>query len=82
VAGMIRPIEKSSDLVRNRTFDLLACSVVPQPTMPLRVHFEYLSYVKSLLHCGSSMIEPTLIIANIGDQYIKQNIGEYFAGGI
>jgi hypothetical protein len=32
-AGRIRSIEKSSDLIRNWTHDLLACSIVPQPTM-------------------------------------------------
>jgi hypothetical protein len=32
VAGKIRSIEKSSD-IGNRTCDLLACSIVPQPTM-------------------------------------------------
>jgi hypothetical protein len=31
-AGRIRPIEKSSDLIGNRTRDLPNCSVVPQPT--------------------------------------------------
>jgi hypothetical protein len=30
--GRIRSIEKSSELIRNRTFDLPACSIVPQPT--------------------------------------------------
>jgi hypothetical protein len=31
-AGSIRSIEKSNDLIGNRTRDLPACSVVPQPT--------------------------------------------------
>jgi hypothetical protein len=31
-AGRIRSIEKSNDLIGNRTGDLSACSVVPQPT--------------------------------------------------
>jgi hypothetical protein len=30
-AGRIRSIEKSNDLIRNQTYNLLACSVVPQP---------------------------------------------------
>jgi hypothetical protein len=30
-AGMIRSIEKSNDLIGNRTRDLLSCSIVPQP---------------------------------------------------
>jgi hypothetical protein len=32
-AGRIRSIEKSSNLMRNRTHDLPACSIVPQLTM-------------------------------------------------
>jgi hypothetical protein len=32
VAEKIRSIEKSNDLIRNRTRDLPACSIVPQPT--------------------------------------------------
>jgi hypothetical protein len=32
VAGRIRSIEKSNDLFGNQTHDLLACSIVPQPT--------------------------------------------------
>jgi hypothetical protein len=33
VAGRVRAIEKSNDLIRNRTRDLPACGMVPQPTM-------------------------------------------------
>jgi hypothetical protein len=34
-AGIIMPIEKSSDLIGNRTRHLPACSIVPQPpTLP------------------------------------------------
>jgi hypothetical protein len=34
-AARIRPIEKSNDLIGNRTRDLPACSIVPQPnTLP------------------------------------------------
>jgi hypothetical protein len=33
VAGRIRSIEKPNDIIWNRTCDLLACSIVPQPTM-------------------------------------------------
>jgi hypothetical protein len=35
VAGRIRSIEKSSDLIGNRIRDLPAYSIVPQPTMLL-----------------------------------------------
>jgi hypothetical protein len=37
VAGRIRSIEKSLDLTGNRTHDLPARSIVPQPTMLLPV---------------------------------------------
>jgi hypothetical protein len=33
-AGRIKSIEKSDDLIANRTRDLPACSIVPQPTTP------------------------------------------------
>jgi hypothetical protein len=32
--GKIRSIEKSCDLIGNRTHDLLACIIVPQPPLP------------------------------------------------
>jgi hypothetical protein len=32
-AGRIRSIEKSNDLIGDKTRDLSACSIVPQPTM-------------------------------------------------
>jgi hypothetical protein len=35
-AGRIRSDEKISDLIRHRTRDLLACSIMCQPTTPLR----------------------------------------------
>jgi hypothetical protein len=48
VAGRIRSIGKSSDLIRNGTHDLLACSIVPQPTMlllaPLVLHSSLVIY--------------------------------------
>jgi hypothetical protein len=37
VAGRIRSIEKSNDLIGNRIRDLPACSIVPQPTTLPRV---------------------------------------------
>jgi hypothetical protein len=36
-AGKIRLIEKSNELIENRTRDLPACSIVPQPTAPPRI---------------------------------------------
>jgi hypothetical protein len=40
VAGSIRSIEKSSDLIGNRTRDLPTCSTAPQPTTLLRAPTE------------------------------------------
>jgi hypothetical protein len=37
VAGRIRSIEKSGDLIGNRTRDFPVCSIVPQPTTLPRV---------------------------------------------
>jgi hypothetical protein len=42
VTGRIRSREKSSDLIRNQTHDLPACSIVPQPTT---VHVPHTVYV-------------------------------------
>jgi hypothetical protein len=33
VAGRIKSVEKSNDLIENRTRDIPACNIVPQPTM-------------------------------------------------
>jgi hypothetical protein len=38
VAGRIRSIEKSNDLIGNRTCDLPTCSIVPQQTTLPRTH--------------------------------------------
>jgi hypothetical protein len=45
-AGRIRSIEKSSDLVENQTRNLLACTVVPQPTTPPRAPSKYYEQIK------------------------------------
>jgi hypothetical protein len=37
--GRIRSIEKSNDLIRDRTCDLPACNIVPQPTTLQRAPF-------------------------------------------
>jgi hypothetical protein len=38
-AGRIRPIEKSNDLIENRTRNLPACNKVPRPTTLPRAPF-------------------------------------------
>jgi hypothetical protein len=53
-AGRFRSIEKSSDLVGNRTHDLPACSIVPQPTTLL------LSFVRSCYSVGDRNVELTM----------------------
>jgi hypothetical protein len=49
VAGRIGSIEKSNDLVGNRTRDFAACSIMPQPTTLPRAPDDILFYLKSLI---------------------------------
>jgi hypothetical protein len=53
-AGRIRPTEKSNDLIGNRTRDLPACSIVPQPTTlplaPVRQRSRHKEFSKSYFH--------------------------------
>jgi hypothetical protein len=45
-AGEIRSIEKSNDLIGNRTRDLPACGIVPQPTtLPRAPHVIYMDCI-------------------------------------
>jgi hypothetical protein len=45
-AGKIRSIEKSNDLIGNRTRDLPACSIVPQPTtLPRAGNWSFYDYI-------------------------------------
>jgi hypothetical protein len=53
-AGRIRSIEISSDLIGNRIRDLLACSIVPQPTMLPRASYLSLLYLWCNLFCMGS----------------------------
>jgi hypothetical protein len=46
VAGRIGSIGKSNGLIRNRTRDLLACSIVPQPTTPRRAPIKTMFQIK------------------------------------
>jgi hypothetical protein len=51
VAGRIRLNEKSNNLIRIRTPDLPACSIVPQPTtLPRALIYYYYYYYSLLLH--------------------------------
>jgi hypothetical protein len=54
VAGRNKSIEKSNNLIRIRTRDLPACSIVPQPTMPPRASRLFLIYIKFLFMSLSS----------------------------
>jgi hypothetical protein len=66
VAGRIRSVEKSNDLIVNRIRDLPACSIVPQPTTLQRyvdpvifhVHFTLLSNRLVIICAGCSWIFP------------------------
>jgi hypothetical protein len=54
VAQRIRSIEKSSELIRNQTHDLLAYSTVPQPTMlpPALENINLSVYLKAKIQLG------------------------------
>jgi hypothetical protein len=54
-AGRIRSIEKSNELIGNRTRDLPACSIVPQPTTLPRetgIYFKVLNSKEKSLSCS------------------------------
>jgi hypothetical protein len=56
VAGRIRSIEKSNHFIGNRTRDLSACSIVPQPTTLPRVPlFAYIEVKEHTLHPSSGL---------------------------
>jgi hypothetical protein len=58
VGGRIRSIEKSNDLIWNRTRDLPACSIVPQSiTLPRGARFTSHSNVKDLLGVRTDLFE-------------------------
>jgi hypothetical protein len=55
--------KNSSDTIRNRTHDLLTCSLVPQPTAPPRTpqysaYFLYLSYKTDILWINIGLLVP------------------------
>jgi hypothetical protein len=51
-AGRIRSIETSNDLIGNRTCDLLACNIVPQPTTLPRVTHKHTHIYESSMMDG------------------------------
>jgi hypothetical protein len=51
-AGRIRSIEKSNDLSGNKTRDLPACSIVPQPTTPALLYRS----IFCLFYCNLSRV--------------------------
>jgi hypothetical protein len=65
-------IEKSSDVIENRTHNLLACSIVPQPTVLLHaptLSVLYISTVRAISCCvvvfGDPLFCRLLRFANI-----------------
>jgi hypothetical protein len=71
VAGRIKSIEKSKDLIGNQTRDFPACGIVPQPTTtPCPI----LSMATLILHNCSNFLVITLllqIITNPGHPSLK-----------
>jgi hypothetical protein len=55
-AGRIRPIEKSSDLIENRTRDIPACCVVPQPTTLPRAPVKCPMFIKIRIQGNYSIL--------------------------
>jgi hypothetical protein len=73
VVGSIRSIEKSNDVIGNRTCNLLACSIVPQPTalpyVPLLNRDQCLRGICCLHLQGSSkMLVPTYQTTHVTSQ--------------
>jgi hypothetical protein len=57
MAGRVRSIEKSNDLIRIRSHDLPACSIVPQPSTlphdPLPLSIELMLHILNFTSfCG------------------------------
>jgi hypothetical protein len=64
-AGRIRSIEKSDDLIGNRTHDFPACSIVPQPTtLPRALPIQWVLKQKIMsVNCTSprKLISPAVV---------------------
>jgi hypothetical protein len=67
-AGRIRSIEKSSDLIGDRTRDLPACRVVPQPTTLLRAPSVLLYLVRAPLYIYRSRDSSVGIATGYGPE--------------
>jgi hypothetical protein len=50
-AGRVRSTEKSNDLIGNRTRDIPACSIVPQPIMLPGTPYHFTIYYKLFSYC-------------------------------
>jgi hypothetical protein len=66
VAGRIRSIEKSSDLIETRTRDLPACFIVPQPsTIPRAPYLEFKQVILPYKYCISGYYQSSCFYLKI-----------------
>jgi hypothetical protein len=72
-AGRVRSIEKSSDLIGNRTSGLPACSIVPQPTTLLRTPIYIIIFIIILV---GVRLSPLGTAATIGPLYQPQMLDD------
>jgi hypothetical protein len=72
VAGKIRLIEKSNDLNRNRTHDLPAFNILPQPTM-LPCEGRSLENIAQFKYSGTTVTNQNLIQGEIKNRLIFGN---------
>jgi hypothetical protein len=77
VAGRIRSIEKSNDLIGIRTHDLPACSVVPQlTTLPRAPEYEIMHLENTCTGMSNwgpvifKKLNKIVIITILGEEYI------------
>jgi hypothetical protein len=67
-AGRIRSNEKSNDLIRTRTSDLPACSIVPQPTTLPRAPNDVKALAKTIfkIEAGTQFLKTDFSIISFG----------------
>jgi hypothetical protein len=75
-AGRIRLIEKSSDLIGNRTRDLSACSIVPQPRAPYKRGMHWITGIIVRLY---TLLETAINYSAIANVHTLQIIRTRYA---
>jgi hypothetical protein len=68
VVGRIRSTEISNDLIGNRTRDLLACSIVPQPTTLTGCNYEELCLL------GCDIVNTDMSLLPSRGRYFLRNV--------